>query len=77
MHKEKEGAEYFTAKNYSKVFFALLNATYLNKENSEKALELLSNTDFTQGIVAGVPNNIKVAHKFGIYFFQLFDIRTS
>src|SRR6185437_13516132 len=39
--------------------------TYLSPEMSEKALKLLSQTTFTSGIVAGVPKNIPVAHKFG------------
>ena len=32
---------------------------------SEKALELLSQTTFSSGLVAGVPDKINVAHKFG------------
>ena len=34
---------------------------------SEKALELLSKTTFNDGIVAGLPENIVVSHKFGEY----------
>jgi beta-lactamase class A len=32
---------------------------------SEKALSILSLSQYFQGLVAGVPNNIKIAHKFG------------
>jgi beta-lactamase class A len=32
---------------------------------SDKALGLLSKTAFKEGLVAGVPKEIKVAHKFG------------
>ena len=56
---------YISAKDYSKYFRLLYSATYLNKDSSEKALQLLTQTDFREGLVAGVPENINVAHKFG------------
>lgn len=43
----------------------LYNATYLDRDYSEKALQLLSETDFTEGIESGVPNGVLVAQKFG------------
>lgn len=46
----------------------LFNASYLNRENSEKALSILSNTTYNNGIVSGVPKEILVAHKFGERF---------
>lgn len=52
-------------RDYSLFFRILYSATYLNKELSEKALTLLSETNFKDGLVAGVPNKITVAHKFG------------
>jgi beta-lactamase class A len=55
----------FTSKDYSTLFKALYNAGYLSIENSEFALELLIDSDFKEGLVAGVPANVKVAHKFG------------
>jgi beta-lactamase class A len=55
----------FTAKSFATFFRILYNATYLNQEMSEKALELLSQTIFTEGLAAGVPEKITVAHKFG------------
>jgi beta-lactamase class A len=51
---------------YSSFFRILFNASYLNREMSEKALEYLAKTDYTKGLVAGVPPKIKVAHKFGL-----------
>jgi len=49
----------------SKFLGILYNATYLNKENSEYALALMSQSSFTKGIVSGLPIDTKVAHKFG------------
>jgi beta-lactamase class A len=54
-----------TAQEYSHLFRVLYNASYLSSSDSEKALELLSNTTFTQGLVAGVPPEVVVSHKFG------------
>lgn len=54
-----------SARTYASFFRILYNSTFLNKEYSEKALRLLSETRFNKGLVAGVPLSIKVAHKFG------------
>jgi beta-lactamase class A len=56
-----------SARQYSLFLRVLYNATFLNTAMSEKALELLSRTTFTDGLVAGLPTNIKAVHKFGIY----------
>lgn len=52
-------------KDYAGFFRILYNASYLNREMSELALEILSVSEYKNGIVAGVPSNIVVAHKFG------------
>lgn len=54
-----------TVKDYATFFRILYNASYLNRETSEQALSLLSVTDYKDGIVAGVPKNVQVSHKFG------------
>ena len=55
-----------TPKAYSALLRVLYNGRYLGKEYSEEALRLLSRADFREGLDAGVPDKIVVAHKFGI-----------
>lgn len=54
-----------SAKEFTVFMRALYNGTYLNDENSEIATKLLSQCDFKQGMIAGLPAHTKVAHKFG------------
>ncbi|MFA5886941.1 MAG: serine hydrolase [Patescibacteria group bacterium] len=56
---------FMTVKTYSLFFRILYNASYLNREMSEKALTLLTRTNYYSGLVAGVPLNVPLAHKFG------------
>lgn len=53
--------------DYASFFRILFNSSYLNKRNSEYALSLLTQVDFKNWLVAGIPSNIKIAHKFGEY----------
>jgi beta-lactamase class A len=57
--------DYMSARNYSRIFRVLYDSSYLPWDSSEKALELLSRTDFTNGLSAGVPQDTVVSHKFG------------
>lgn len=50
---------------YSYFFRILYNATYLDRDTSEKAMALLAKSNFTDGLSAGVPNNVQIAQKFG------------
>ncbi len=65
-----------SAKTYSLFFRVLYNATYLDQGLSEKALALLSKTNFNQGIIPGIPSSIAVAHKFGQYGGD-YDLKTN
>lgn len=57
--------ETLNVRQYAGIFRGLYNASYLNAELSEKALEWLAQSDFGGGLRAGVPMHITVAHKFG------------
>jgi len=57
--------DFMSVKEYSSFFRILYNATYLNKEMSEKALEILSKSMFKKGLSGKLPQGIVVSHKFG------------
>lgn len=59
-----------SAINLAKFYRILYNVSYLNEENSEYALNLLTKTEFKGGIAAGIPSDVKVAHKFGEHFTE-------
>ncbi len=54
-----------TAPDCAKFLRILFNASYLNHDNSEYALKLLTGSKFHNGITKGLPADLKVAHKFG------------
>ncbi len=53
-----------TAKTYATIMRTLYNASYLNRDYSEKSLEIMTKSAF-KGISEPLPANTKVAHKFG------------
>lgn len=54
-----------SAKTYSLFLRILYNSTYLTRENSERVLKLMVESDFPYGLRAGVPKGVTVAEKFG------------
>jgi len=58
-------ASVITPRVYSFFFRRLHNSTYLSREFSEKTLRILSETNYTNGLAAGIPSNILISHKFG------------
>jgi beta-lactamase class A len=58
-------ANIITVKGYSTFFRILYNANLLSREYSNKALEILSRSEYDKGIRLAVPSNIVVSHKFG------------
>ncbi len=58
-------ADYVSISSYATLFAVLHNTGYLSKDMSQYALSLLSRATFREGIVAGVPADTIVAHKFG------------
>ncbi|MBK7506590.1 MAG: serine hydrolase [Bacteroidetes bacterium] len=56
---------FLSVQTYASFFRILYNATYLGKGASDWALSLLARSEFRAGLVAGVPPEVAVAHKFG------------
>jgi len=56
-----------TPKNYSSILKSLYLSSYDNVKNSNEILNFMTQSSFNDKIVAGIPDNIKVAHKIGVY----------
>ena len=54
-----------TVKEYAGLFRILFNGSYLSRDNSEKALGLLSRTDYHDALPGKLPQGTVVSHKFG------------
>lgn len=54
-----------TSVEFSDYMEMLYNAGYLTIKDSEYAMELLSDCNFKKGMIAGLPDSVQVAHKFG------------
>lgn len=57
--------EPISVREYGTFFRMLYNASYLSRAHSQKALELLAASQYADGLIAGVPRGVRVAHKFG------------
>ncbi len=57
--------DFMSAKTYTLFLRVLYNSTYLTREDSEKVLQLMTSSDFPNGLRAGVPATVPVAQKFG------------
>ena len=56
-----------SSRKYALFLRILYNASYLDEEHSNYLLSLLTKSTFKDGLVAGLPQGIEVAHKFGTY----------
>ncbi|MFA6392290.1 MAG: serine hydrolase [Patescibacteria group bacterium] len=64
--EEDSDDDYITVRKYSSLFRVLYNASYLNREFSEKALALLARAEYDSGIAKNLPGDLVIANKFGI-----------
>jgi beta-lactamase class A len=55
-----------SVRGYSSLFTTLYNSTFLTKEYSQLLLRWLAESDYNNGLRAGIPAKIPIAHKFGI-----------
>lgn len=54
-----------SAKSYTTILSRIYNATYLDRDYSNYAMDLLTQTTYVDGLVAGLPKGVRVAHKYG------------
>ena len=66
---------FVTVESYAAMFRSLYLSSYLNIDHSQHLLQLLSEASFSEGIKAGVPEEVIVAHKFGDR--EIVDTRTG
>ncbi len=57
--------DFVTVRSYANLFRILYNASYLNRDYSEKMISILTGSSFMDGARKGIPKNIVMAHKFG------------
>lgn len=57
--------DFLSVQTYASFFRVLYNATYLGKEASDWALDVMAKSEFRAGLIEGVPPGIMVSHKFG------------
>jgi beta-lactamase class A len=55
-----------TPKEYASFFRVLYNGSYLNRDSSEKALEILSRSTFAFGMRSGLEEGAKASLKYGV-----------
>lgn len=56
---------FISAKEYTRILRVLYTSNYLEPENSEKILELMSKAKFKDYLSQGIPEGVKFAHKYG------------
>ena len=59
-----------SSKKYALFLRVPHGSSYLEEGHSELLLSMLAKSDFREGLVAGLPEGIPVAHKYGVYEFS-------
>jgi beta-lactamase class A len=62
--------DFISVKEYSSFFRILFNASYVDAALSEKALSLLNEVEFSEGLRKSIKPDIKISHKFGEFEFE-------
>jgi beta-lactamase class A len=75
--EEQDSHFTISPKNYTSILRSLYLSSYLSKSDSNSILDTLTQTDFSDKLPAGVGQNIKVAHKIGVFDHQGADSSQS
>jgi len=62
---DNKETDFITVKQYMMMLLSLYNSTYLDADSSQTLLGYLSQSEYADGIAAGLPHGVPVAHKFG------------
>jgi beta-lactamase class A len=65
-YKESDDQYTLSVKQYGLFFRVLYNGTFLSREMSNRALEMLAESEFNLGLRAGIPEGVEIAHKYGV-----------
>lgn len=65
IRSDNESDEAISPKGYSNILRSLYLSTYLRRPFSQIALSIMSETDYNTQLPAGLPADVKVAHKVG------------
>ena len=58
---------FISPKSYTSILRSLYLSSYINRDDSNEILSVLTRTDFPDKLPAGVPRDIRVAHKIGVF----------
>ncbi len=59
-----------SSRKYALFLRILYGSSYLDEEHSQFLMELLTKSTFKDGLVAGIPSDTLIAHKYGAYQFE-------
>ena len=65
--ERQEGFAVISPKSYTSILRSLYLSSYIQRGHSNSILNALTKTDFTDKLPAGVPSEVPVAHKIGVY----------
>jgi len=65
--REVDNYPIISAKNYSSVLRSLYLSSFLQYQDSNEILDLMTHSIYTDKIPSKIPPNVKIAHKIGVY----------
>jgi len=70
LKEDASNTNIISIEQYAGIFKILYNAEFLNGEMSNKALEIMSQTDYNNGLTKYKNPDLTISHKYGVRFFE-------
>ncbi len=70
LKEDDNNTNIISIEQYAGIFRILYNAEFLNGEMSNKALEIMSQTDYNNGLTKYKNPDLTISHKYGVRFFE-------